>query len=292
MSSVHYAEHLVSRRQALLALASVTVLKAEHIRRLQIGVMDGVLGKESQPESIALAADLGLRGVQITLGRPQPTGELLLSDKNLQRRFVAASQQYGIALPNTYLDVLHRDCLKNDSAQALRWIREGLAINQALGAKVLMLVFFGKCAIEDEAEQRTIVAPLKEACRMAEDTGLILGFENTISAPANIGILRAVNSPALKIWYDIGNSTNIGHFNVPEEIRLLGRERICAFHIKDKSYLDSGAVPVQAALEAIRDIGFEGFAMLETTAPTGDRIADLRRNLDILKRDMTAARSL
>src|SRR5436853_254150 len=82
----------------------------------------------------------------------------------------------------------------------------------------------------------------RRACRMTHDSGIILGFENTISAKDNLAILEAVDSPALKIWYDIGNSTNIGHFNVPEEIRLLRRERICAFHIKDKGYLDTGAV--------------------------------------------------
>ena len=266
-------------------------VRSQETDKLRIGVMDGITGRACQPESVAIAAGLGLAGVQVTLGGPQPSGGLLLSDPQLQRGFIEASKRYDVALPNTYLDVLHRDCLKDNSTKALHWIREGLSITKALGANVLMLVFFGKCAIETEPEQQAVVAPLREASRLAQDMGLELGFENTISAPANIAILNAVNSPALKIWYDIGNSTNIGHFNVPEEIRLLGRERICAFHIKDKSYLDSGAVPVRAALEAIRDIGFEGFAMLETSSPAGDRVADLRQNLKILNSDMANVRS-
>lgn len=284
---------VVSRRRALGTFASACLaarLPAQPLSGLRIGVMDGVLGQASQPEALSSAASLGLASVQVTLGSPQRSGVLLLSDQQLQRRFLEASKRYRIALPNTYLDVLHRDCLKDNSTQALRWIREGVNITKALGAKVLMLVFFGKCAIEKEPEQKAVIGPLREACRMAADAGVVLGFENTISAPSNIAIVEAVDSPALKIWYDIGNSTNIGHFNVPDEIRLLGRERICAFHIKDKGYLDSGAVPVRSALEAIRDIGFEGFAMLETSAPTGDRVADLRRNLDILQRDLAAVR--
>lgn len=264
-------------------------LRAKSTAHLRIGVMDGMVGKPSQPDSIASAASLGLAGVQVTLGSPQPGGRLTLSDAALQRAFVEAAKRYEVAIPNTYLDVLHRDCLKNNSTQALSWIREGLKITKALGANILMLVFFGKCAIEQEAEQKAVIAPLREACRMAQDAGIVLGFENTISAPSNIAILDAVNTPALKVWYDIGNSTNIGHFEVPKEIRLLGRERICAFHIKDKTYLDAGKVPVRGALEAIRDIGFDGFAMLETSAPTGDLMADLRRNLEILRRDLADA---
>jgi len=278
-----------SRREVFCALAGAGLgigAFARSLSGLRIGIMDGIVGHASQPESVDAAADLGLAGVQVTLGKPDASGQLTLSNPGLQERFREAAKRRGIALPNTYLDILHTDCLKDNSAAALRWIQQGLTITKALGADVLMLVFFGHCAIEKEPEQKAVVAPLREACRMAQDTGIVLGFENTISAKDNLAILQAVDSPALKIWYDIGNSTNIGHFNVPEEIRLLGRERICAFHIKDKSYLDTGAVPVRGALQAIRDINFKGFAMLETTAPTGDYLADARRNFDILRQDI------
>jgi sugar phosphate isomerase/epimerase len=285
---------LLSRREALAALACRYVTNrvvASALDRLRIGVMDGILGQASDPESVSSAAKLGFAGVQVTVGSPQSSGKLLMSDSKLQRQFVDAAQRSHVALPNTYLDILHRDCLKNNSSQALHWIREGLEITKALGSKVLMLVFFGKCAIETNSEQKAVIEPLREAARMAADMNLVLGFENTISAADNIAILDVVHSPALKIWYDIGNSTNIGHFDVAAEIRLLGRERICAFHIKDKSYLDSGAVHVRAALKAIRHIGFEGFAMLETPAPTGDRLGDLRRNFEILRHDVAAVAS-
>ena len=281
----------VSRRRALGVVAAAypgVWLAARPAGGLQIGTMDGVLGLASRPEALAAAAKIGLAGVQVTLGSAQASGGLTLSDPQLQQRFREASRRYQVALPNTYLDVLHKDCLKDNSEQALRWIREGLHITKALGAKVLMLVFFGKCAIEREREQEAVLGPLREACRMAQDAGIVLGFENTISAAANLAIFKAVNSSALKVWYDIGNSTNIGHFHVADEIRMLGRERICAFHIKDKGYLGAGAVDVRGALEAIRDIRFEGFAMLETVAPSGDRLADLRRNLAILQRDVAA----
>ena len=278
-----------SRREVFCALAGAGLgvgAFARSLSGLRIGIMDGIVGHASQPESVDAAADLGLAGVQVTLGKPDASGQLALFNPGLQERFREAAKRRGIALPNTYLDILHTDCLKDNSAAALRWIQQGLTITKALGADVLMLVFFGHCAIEKEPEQKAVVAPLREACRMAQDTGIVLGFENTISAKDNLAILQAVDSPALKIWYDIGNSTNIGHFNVPEEIRLLGREHICAFHIKDKSYLDTGAVPVRGALQAIRDINFKGFAMLETTAPTGDHLADARRNFDILRQDI------
>ena len=68
-----------------------------------------------------------------------------------------------------------------------------------------------------------------------------------------------------------------------EEIRKLGRERICQFHFKDKGYLGEGKVDFPAILAAIRAIGFEGWANLETGSPSGDADADTRRNLKYLE---------
>lgn len=284
----------MTRRTAILASIAGMVSAAEVPSRLEpahphIGIMDGILGYPSQPEAAKAAASLGFEGVQVTIGKPDSQGRLPLSDVALQRSFRDAAAQYRIVLPSTYLDVLHVNCLKNDSL-AMRWIREGIAITKALNAKILMLVFFGKCALDSRADIDALVAPLKQASKWAEDAGIILGFENTISAKENARVLDAVQSPALKVWYDIGNSTNVGHFDVPEEIRFLGRDRICEFHIKDKGYLGEGAVKVQESLQAIADIRFEGFLVLETAAPTGNRLEDAAKNLAILRQMMNKIR--
>ena len=47
-------------------------------------------------------------------------------------------------------------------------------------------------------------------------------------------------SPAVLTYYDVGNSTKQG-FDVIEEIRWLGNERICEVHLKDNPhYLGEG----------------------------------------------------
>jgi sugar phosphate isomerase/epimerase len=249
---------------------------------LRIGVMDTVLRMPGNPEAIDRAAALGFDGIQVTLGRAPVNGRLPLSDPALQREHRDRARARKIALASTYLDILHVNCLKND-AQAVKWAAEGIEITRALGAPVLMLVFFGKCALETRPEMDAVVPPLKELAPLAEKAGVVLGFENTISGADNRRILDQVGSRALQVWYDIGNSTNVGGFDVPAEIRALGRARICQFHIKDKGYLGEGKVNVPAAVRAIRDIGYDGFLILETSAPSGNVEADLRRQFEYLR---------
>jgi sugar phosphate isomerase/epimerase len=147
-----------------------------------------------------------------------------------------------------------------------------------------MLVFFGKCSLDTPEEIDSTAGFLKQLAPAAEAAGVALGFENTLSAEANMRVLERVGSERLKVFYDIGNSTNIGGFNVPEEIRRLGGKRICQFHFKDKGYMGEGKVDLPAVMRAIAEAAFHGFAVLETSSPSGSVADDLRRNLTYTRR--------
>ena len=59
-------------------------------------------------------------------------------------------------------------------------------------------------------------------------------------------------------------------FDVVKEIRWLGKDRICQFHLKDNPhYLGEGTISFPQVIEAIRDIGFTGAANLETDTHAG-----------------------
>ena len=73
-------------------------------------------------------------------------------------------------------------------------------------------------------------------------------------------------------------------FNVVEEIRWLGRDRICEVHLKDNPhFLGEGTIPFPAIIDALTDIGFTGWAQLETESPTKSIEADMTRNLGYVR---------
>lgn len=271
-----------SRRDLLLgaSAAAIRVPTAEH--HLKVGIMDVIFGFPSNPEAFAAAQRVGFDAIQVTIGKPDTQGRLLLSDPALQQRILDASASHKVAIASTYLDILHRDCLQS-SDPAKTWIRQAIQITKKLNASIVELVFFFKCGLNDPRDVDAVVAALRELAPEAHAANVVLGIENTLSAEDNARILDRVGSPAVKIWYDIGNSTNMGHFDVPREIRFLGKERIGQIHIKDKVYLGQGDVNVKGCLEAIFDIGYSGFCVLETAAPTSDRVADAAKNLQLLR---------
>jgi sugar phosphate isomerase/epimerase len=85
------------------------------------------------------------------------------------------------------------------------------------------------------------------------------------------------------VYYDVGNSFKAG-FDPVEEIRWLGKDRICQFHFKDNpSLLGEGTIRFQPIVQAVEDIGFAGFANLETAVPQKDLAEGMRKNLSYIR---------
>jgi len=275
----------MNRRSFLEAvLASATVLRAAGRKTggLKIGVTDWNLHQTGNVEAVALAAKLGFDGVEVSLGRKPNEGKLPLDDSGIQSQYVAAAKKHGIGLAGSCLDILHVDHLK-DNKQAQKWVADGIQITRKLHARVMLLPFFGKAALANREEMDHVADILKELLPEAEKAGVTLGLEDTISAEDNARIMERAGSKALKVYYDVGNSTN-GGFDVVKEIRWLGAARICQMHLKDNPhYLGEGKIDFPAVMKAITDIHFQGFANLETDCPSKSVENDMARNLKYVR---------
>lgn len=277
---------MITRRRMLQSSAAAmfggAAASAAARPAFRIGVMDGVLELSGKPEAFALAAKLGLEGVEVNLRRAGKAEALALADPEAQAKFREASERHKMPVAGVVLSVLHQNHFKSDKL-ALKWVHDAIPIARSLKARVLLLPFFGPAAIRNRDERERVADLLREFGPEAGKAGIMLGIENTLSAEDNARLLERAGSKSIGVYYDVGNSTNMGGFDAPKEIRWLGRNRICQIHLKDTGYLGEGKVDFPEVLRAIREIGFRGFANLETNSPSGSVEADVRRNLAYLR---------
>jgi len=274
----------ISRRSLLIGGAGVPFARGwARARGLKVGVTDWNLRLTGKVEAVETAARLRFDGVQVSLGRTPIDGKLPLDDTVVQQQYLTASKIHKIPIDGTCLDILHVNCLKNDKLGA-KWVADAIPITKKLDTRVILLPFFGKCALKTPQEMDYVGDVLREIAPEAEKAGVILGLEDTISAEDNVRIMERSKSPAVLTYYDVGNSTQNG-FEVVKEIRWLGKDRICQFHLKDNPhYLGEGKIDFPAVLKAIEDIGFHGFANLETDSPSKAVEDDMSKNLRYVRR--------
>jgi sugar phosphate isomerase/epimerase len=229
---------------------------------LPLGVCDWTIAKTGDPAAFELAARLGLDGVQVSL---VPKGDsLVLADPALRRVFLEAARKARIPIASFAIGDLNEVPLKSDP-RAEVWLSKGIEIAAAMDVKVILVPFFGKGELRnDPAGVDAVVAALKRLTPKAEARGIVLALESYLSAGDNLKILDRVGSPAVQVYYDVGNSQDVG-YPILDEIRQLAAH-IVEVHAKDtKDLYGKGSMDFPAVREALEDIGYKGWFVLEGT---------------------------
>lgn len=261
-----------------LGSAFAPLLAVPGKRQFKIGATEWSL-KKSDPSCFDVAKEIGLDGVQVDLGRAN--NEIHLLKPEVQQAYLDAAKRTGLKVASLAMGEMNSVPLKNDP-RAEEWLAKSVGVMQALNVPLVLVAAFSKGDLkDDQAGIDHTVEVLKRHAPAAEKAGKIFGLENYLSAEQNLVILDRVGSPAVQVYYDVGNSTDKG-YDIYKEIRML-KGHICEFHAKDAKFmLGQGRVDFQKVREAMDEIGYSGWIQIEAAAPT-NLVEDYRQHLKFLK---------
>lgn len=197
--------------------------------------------------------------LQVTAGKPN------LWDLSVACQYKAQAHRWGLMITST-AGVWGGGAWGPDSRQDLL---RSLRTTEILGARIMLVAFFGKNApnMADKQSYEPIVSILKEIAPRAEEAGVILGLENSLSPKDNKDLVDRVDHPAVKVYYDPENMYQFGH---PDQavpgIALLGPERITAVHVKNKGRVltDAWRVDWTAAFRSLTEMRYDGWLIFES----------------------------
>lgn len=259
---------------ALTALSPFAPLFAAPAqRRFKIGACDWSIGKMADVGALELAKQIGLDGVQVSLGTE--ANNMHLRQPEVQRAYRDAAKQWGVEVASLAIGEMNRVPYKSDP-RPIEWVSDCVDVQKAMGVKVVLLAFFSKGDLKgDKAGMDEVVRRLKEVAPKAEKARVILGIESWLSAEEHLDIIQRVGSPTVQVYYDVANSTQMG-YDIFKEIRWLGKQKlICEFHMKENGFLlGQGKVDFKQVRAAIDDIGFSGWMQIEGAVPKGGKMVD------------------
>ena len=271
-----------------LSLAGVPApfLAEPAARRFKIGACDWSIGKMDNPAAFETAKEIGLDGVQVSMGTA--ANDMHLRRPEVQARFKAAAKASGLAIASLAIGELNNVPYKSDP-RTIAWVNDCVEVCQALGARVVLLAFFGNDDLRDDpAGVDEVVRRLKLVAPKAEKAGILLGIESWLSAEQHRRILDRVGSSAVRVYYDLCNSTDRG-YDIYKEVRQLGK-LICEFHAKENgALLGQGKIDFKRVRAAMDDIEYSGWIQIEGAVPPGKAILEsYRANCRFLRQLFTA----
>ncbi|TWU42023.1 sugar phosphate isomerase/epimerase family protein [Novipirellula artificiosorum] len=232
------------------------------------------------------AVAAGIDGVEVRVGNAAE--RLEIADPKTIAKYKEEMQQTGLVVRSLMMGLLNQNPLATDP-RGPAWLEQSITAAKQLGAPVILVAFFGKGnLLEDDGRVKQddvarVVQRLKAAAPLAKEAGVILAIENYFDGEQNERLLDRIDHDSVQVYYDVYNTgTTKGH-DVPADIHRL-RDRIAQFHFKNGNhFLDHEKEKFEPIAAAVNAIGFQGWAVLETSDPTGDAIADTRRNADFLR---------
>lgn len=277
--------NMITRREMLGSFALAGwALRAAQLRAaapgFKIGVCDWTIGKRTDPAALEIAKQIGLDGVMVDLGGVKD--DLPLRRPEVQQLYREAVKHSGVPISSLALGVLNQVPLKNDP-RAEHWVADSIGVCKAMRLKVVLVPFFGVASLwDDKPGTDAVVAAFKRLAPKAEKAGVVLGVESWLSAEQHAEILDRVGSPALQVYYDMGNSWKAG-WDIDKEIRFLGK-RICEFHAKDYDDLyGKGTMDFPAVRKAMDDIGYRGWMQIEGVKTPLGAVESVRYDLNYLR---------
>lgn len=255
---------------------------------VRVGMTDWNLGQRGDITKIALAREIGLDGIQVSLQFPTDGKTPTLRDPKTQAAFRRAALENGIQICSLAIGSPGRSRLPlhtNPAAGIL--LTEAVEVAHNLGTNNILLPILGDSHIDMTSQQQvdTFVAMMKEVARYAEKYDVVVGLEDWISAEDNIKLLDAIGSDYVGVYYDAHNIVARVK-DIYAEPKMLGK-RIHQIHVKNASMLMSGQggkLDWPRMATEFYEIGYRGWYVLETGSPTKDIIADTRANIEYVKK--------
>ena len=235
------------------------------------------------------------------------TNSYPLNNKRVQESYLEASVKYGIELQSIHLYTLVRQNFirysqsSPEGQECMESIRKGIIAAAEMHIPTVMIEGM---RMYGAAQHKHVFDMYKYAVEVAQDYGVQIAMETDIRLEDHFKFLDQFDGK-LKLCFDTHNPVMYGTGYPPDMIRVLGRERIDHFHMKESQpdaegfvtketapivLLGQGGTFFKESVQAIKDIGYEGWIISETfynrrnmNENGEDYVSSAKRDVETLK---------
>ena len=233
----------------------------------KIGLIDLMLLKRQKLGALPLAKQLGADGIEVDMGGlgTRETFDNQLLNDSVRNLFLQKSKELDLPIISLSMSGYYAQSFCG-RAQYQKSIEDCIRTMQLLGVKVGFLPLGVQCDLKKNPEVRdSVVARLRVAGSMAEQAGVVIGIETSLSAKEEVSLLKEIGSKGIKIYFNFSNPLKEGR-DLYQELRILGRKRICMMHAsnKDGVWLENDPeIDMKKVKQTLEKMKWKGWLVIE-----------------------------
>lgn len=203
-------------------------------QRYKVALIDLMLLKRQKLGALQLTKDIGADGVEIDMGGlgNRPTFENALLIDSVRQQFLTKAKELNLQIPSLGMTGYYAQsfCQREQFIQS---IQDCITTMKLMNVKVAFLPLGVQCDLVKKPELRdSVVSRLKIAGKMAKEAGVVIGIETALDAKGELALLKDVNSPAIKSYFNFSNAIKNGR-DLNKELETLGKKYIVQIHCTD-----------------------------------------------------------
>jgi len=204
-------------------------------QRYKVAVIDLMILKRQKLSAFPLAKEIGADGVEVDMGGlgKRPTFDSKLANDSIRNLFMSTAKELNLEISSLAMTGFYAQSFPTRDS-VYRTIGDCIATMKKMGVKVGFLPLGVEGDLKKYPERRAaVVERLREVGKMARKAGVVIGIETALSATEEVQLLKEIGSPAIQIYFNFSIPLEEGR-DVCDELRILGRKRICMIHATDK----------------------------------------------------------
>lgn len=223
------------KKLILAIIIALPIIATAQKERYKVGLIDLMLLKRQKLGAITLTGELKADGVEVDMGGlgKRPTFENVLLNDTTRQQFLDKAKELNVEIFSLAMTGYYAQSFCGRE-EYIRSIADCIKTAQLMNVKLAFLPLGVQCDLAKNPSVRdSVVARLKVAGKMAEDAGIVIGIETALDAKGDVQLLKEINSKGIKIYFNFSNPLKEGR-DLYKELKILGKDRICAIHATNK----------------------------------------------------------
>lgn len=235
--------------------------------RYKIAVIDLMILKRQKISALPLADEIGADGLEVDMGGlgDRPTFDNKLADPAVRQQYLEKAKELNLEICSLAMTGFYAQSFaKRDGAETT--VGDCINTMKLMGIKIAFLPLGIQGDLVKKPELRpAIVERLKTVGTMAEKAGVVIGIETALDAKGEVELLKEIGSKSIKIYFNFSNPLKAGR-DLCEELRILGKNRICQIHCTDEDGVwlqNNKRLDMKKVKATLDKMGWKGWLVIE-----------------------------